>query len=205
VVHSHPRLEGGDGRACPARVRAAQAQLRSGRGIALENAAISDHDGRLPFYHLAAVDEPEREGLPPWYDAIGSLSRENLLAHRDLIPDIERHVVRTDVASMTFESLCEKHGLHERDVLVVDAEGHDWTILQGVDFEVHRPRLVIYEHLHLSPPERAESRAYLEQRGYVTKEEGFDTWCLHHRAGKRLLRRWRRLRWRVPGMSAHDR
>jgi FkbM family methyltransferase len=173
-------------------------------GIALENAAISDQDGRLPFYHLAAVDDPQREGLPSWYDAFGSLSRENVVAHRDLIPDIERRLVRTDVACMTFESLCRKHGLRELDVLVVDAEGYDWTILRGVDFEAHRPLLVVYEHLHLSLPERAQCRAHLEQQGYEAQEEGFDTWCLHHRAGKRLHRRWRRLRWRVPGMSVHD-
>jgi FkbM family methyltransferase len=173
-------------------------------GVALENAAISDHDGRLPFYHLAAVDEPEREGLPPWYDAIGSLSRENVLAHRDFIPDIERRLVRTDVACMTFESLCEKHGLRELDVLVVDAEGHDWTILRAVDFELHRPRLVVYEHLHLAPAERAECRAHLEQRGYRTREEQFNTWCLHSQAGKRLHRGWRRLAWRVPGVSRSE-
>ena len=173
-------------------------------GIALENAAISDRDGRLPFYHLAAVEDPEREGLPPWYDAIGSLSRENVLAHRDFIPEIERRLVSTEVASMTFDSLCEKHGLRELDVLVVDAEGHDWTILRGVDFELHRPRLVVYEHLHLSPPDRARCRAHLEQRGYRTREEQFNTWCLHSGAGKELHRGWRRLRWRMPGVSVHD-
>jgi FkbM family methyltransferase len=169
--------------------------------VALENAAISDQDGRLPFYHLAPVDDPEREGLPPWYDAIGSLSRENVVRHRDLIPDIERRLVRTEVASMTFESLCRKHGLRELDALVVDAEGHDWTILRGVDFEAHRPRLVVYEHLHLAPPERARCRAHLEQHGYQTREEQFNTWCLHSGAGKRLRRTWRRLPWRMPGVS----
>ena len=43
--------------------------------VAVENAAISDTDGPRPFYRLEQVDDPEREGLPGWYDAIGSLSR----------------------------------------------------------------------------------------------------------------------------------
>jgi FkbM family methyltransferase len=172
--------------------------------VALENAAISDADGHRPFYQLAPVDDPEREGLPSWYDAIGSLSRENVVGHRDLIPDVERRIVRTEVTCMTFESLCRKHGLSELELLMVDTEGHDWTILQGVDFEAHRPRLVVYEHLHLPPAERAKCRAHLQQQGYETREEWFDTWCLHSGAGKRLHRKWRRLPWRVPGVSAHE-
>jgi methyltransferase FkbM-like protein len=54
--------------------------------VAVENAAISDADCRKPFYELRHVRDPEREGLPSWYDAIGSLSREQVLTHRDLIP-----------------------------------------------------------------------------------------------------------------------
>jgi hypothetical protein len=105
---------------------------------------------------------------------------------------------------MSFESLCRKHGLGQLDLLVVDAEGHDWVILRGVDFTTHRPRLVVYEHLHLDPQERAQCRAHLEAQGYETREEGFDTWCLHPSAGNRVRRTWRRLRWRIPGMSVHE-
>jgi FkbM family methyltransferase len=173
--------------------------------VALENAAISDREGRVALYHLPPVDDPESEGLPSWYDLIGSLSRENIVGHRDSIPDIERLLVRTDVRCMTFESLCRKHDLRELDVLVVDTEGHDWTILRGVDFDAHRPQLVIYEHLHLAPSDRVACRTHLEQLGYEIREEGFDTWCLHRRASRRVRRTWRRLRWRVPAMSAHDR
>jgi hypothetical protein len=65
--------------------------------VALENVAIDDVDGRRPFYHLAPVDDPEGERLPVWYDEIGSLSRDEVVAHRHLIPDVERRLVRTEV------------------------------------------------------------------------------------------------------------
>jgi FkbM family methyltransferase len=172
--------------------------------VALENVAIDDVDGRRPFYHLAPVDDPEREGLPVWYDEIGSLSRDEVVGHRRLIPDVERHLVCTEVRCLTFESLCRRHDLGELDILLIDAEGHDWVILQGVDFAAHRPRLVVYEHLHLPPRDRAECRAYLERQGYETREERFDTWCLHPRAGKRMRRKWRRLRWPIGGISVHE-
>ena len=172
--------------------------------VAIEKAAISDADGVQPFYQLRQVPDPEREGLPSWYDAIGSLSKENVLSHKDLIPDIAERLVRIEVPCMTFESLCRKHGLGAIDVLMVDTEGHDWTVLQGVDIDTHRPRLLIYEHQHLNDGDRADCRNHLERHGYETREEWWDTWCLHSSADERLKRKWRRLRWQVRGVSAAE-
>ncbi len=170
--------------------------------VALENVAIADRDGSLPFYHLARAD-PIREGLPQWYDAIGSFSRESVLGHSEQISDIEARIVQTDVSCLTFESLCRKHGVDRLDVLLIDTEGYDWEIIQRVDFAVHRPRLLIYEHYHLDEGTRDACRAHLERLGYRVKEEGFDSWCLDAREDD-LMRTWDRLRPGVPGLSAHD-
>jgi FkbM family methyltransferase len=172
--------------------------------VAVENAAISDTEGLQPFYRLEKVDDPRREGLPSWYDAIGSLSMENLLSHRDLIPDIEQRLVTTEVPCMTFESLCSKHGLGRIDLLMVDTEGHDWVVLKGIDLDVHRPVLLVYEHQHLDPSDRAECHAHLERHGYEIREEWWDTWCLHSSADEQLKRVWRRLRWQVRGVSSRE-
>ncbi len=57
--------------------------------VTLENAAIADRNGRLPFYHLAEAADYEPEGMPEWYDGIGSLSCDAVLSHARAIPDIE--------------------------------------------------------------------------------------------------------------------
>jgi FkbM family methyltransferase len=172
--------------------------------IALENAAIADRDGRVPFYHLAHVDDPERERLPQWYDALGSLSRDAVLAWRDAIPDIERRVVRTEVPCLSFESLCRKHDVRELDLLAIDTEGYDYEIIRTIDFAAHRPRLLVYEHGHLLAGDRERCVAQLERLGYQTMEEAFDTWCLDTGIDDRLTRAWRRLRPGIPGISVHD-
>ncbi len=173
-------------------------------GVELENAAIADRDGHLPFFHLAHVDDPQREGLPHWYDAIGSFSREAILRHRREIPDIEERLVTTAVPALTFDSLCAKHGVDAVDLLLVDTEGYDHEILRSIDFANHRPRLVIYEHFHLAAAERAECRTELERQGYEAIEEGLDTFCLRVDVDDHLTRQWRRLRPGVPGASIHD-
>jgi FkbM family methyltransferase len=180
------------------------ANYRGHHQVMLENAAISDRDGPMPFYYLAEVPKGREAELPDWYHGIGSFSREAVLSHRRVIPEIEEHVVETTVPTLRFDSLCEKHGVERVDLLVVDTEGHDAEILAAIDFARWLPALVVYEHFHLDPGDRAGSRSALEQLGYETFEEGFDTWCLSAGAERSLRRVWERLEPAVPGLSAAD-
>jgi FkbM family methyltransferase len=173
---------------------------RGREGVALENAAIADADGRVPFYYVAPEDDH-----PVWSDAIGSLSRDEVErtiaaarwhvaeAGGGEIPDVEARIERAEVPSLTFESLCRKHHIGKLDLLVIDAEGFDYEIIKGIDFERHRPRLLIYESIHFSQDERRESTAYLEGLGYETLDQNYDTWCHDPRADDALARRWRSL------------
>ncbi len=171
--------------------------------VALENAAIADRDGTLPFFYPAPPEAAELERLPDWYDGIGSLSREAVVGHARQIPDLEARVVRAEVEGLTYASLCRRHGAPRVDLLVIDTEGHDWQILRSLDLSGERPRLIVYEHFHLSAEERIEARAHLERAGYATLEEGFDTFCLDP-AADALTRTFRRLRPGVPGVSSDD-
>jgi FkbM family methyltransferase len=168
--------------------------------VSVENAAISDRDGRLPFFHLDETEaHPRARGSdwrdsPQWLHALGSLSREQVLSHAPLISDIEERIVRTEVPCLTFKSLCLKHDVEQIDLLVIDTEGYDYEIVRQIDFDAYRPRLLIYEHLHLSALERDACRARLLEAGYELMEEFFDTLCLDPRPADSLTRRWRRLR-----------
>jgi FkbM family methyltransferase len=172
--------------------------------IALANVAIAGHDGSVPFYHLAPPSESERDRLPSWYDAVGSLSREVVLSHGHDIPDIESRLVCTVVPCLTFQSLCRRYGLERVDLLAIDTEGYDSEVIRHIDFAAYRPRLLAYEHFHLSAEERARCRELLEGVGYETLEEGFDTWCLDPEADEGLTRMWRNLRPGVRGVSADE-
>lgn len=170
-------------------------------GIALENAAVGDRDGTLPFYYLRESDDPV---LPEWYDAVGSFRRDAVLGHAPLIPDVEARLVQADVPCLTFESLCRKHAVERLDLLALDTEGYDWRILERIDFAKWRPRLVIYEHYHLDEAEREACRAHLAAAGYETLAEGFDTFCLDTRPDDALTRRWRQLEPAVAPVAASD-
>jgi len=172
--------------------------------VVTENVAIADRDGRLPFYHLVAPDPAERDGLPSWYDGIGSFSRDAVLGHAEHIPDVAERIVQTDVPALTFESLCARHGIERVDLVLVDTEGYDWEIIRNIDLAEQKPRLLVYEHFHLSPDDRASCRAHLHGHGYETMEEGFDTFCLDVSVSDPLSDLWRRLRPAVRGVAASD-
>lgn len=179
-----------------------RANYRGHDQLILVNAAISDRDGPMPFYHLAEAGAEAQ--LPDWYHGIGSFSRDAVISHDRVIPGIEDLVVETTVPSLSFDSLCEKHGIERVDLLVVDTEGHDAEILASIDLARWLPAMIVYEHYHLDPPARGRARAGLERLGYATIEEGFDTWCLSAGAETSLKRAWDRLEPAVPGLSAAD-
>lgn len=173
-------------------------------GLVLENVAIGAENGRRAFYHLAEVEDHRREGLPRWYDGIGSFSREEVLSHGEQIPDIESRLATTEVQCLTLSTLCRRHGVEELDLLLLDTEGHDWEIIRHIDLTAYMPRLLVYEHYHLSPDDRSECCEHLRSLGYETMEEHFDTFCLDTRQDDRLTRVWRRLKPAVPGAAAYE-
>lgn len=144
--------------------------------IQLEQAAIADRSGSLPFYHLR--EAAPGETVWQYYHALGSFRRDVLLKHRNFIPDIDSRLVETLVPCTTLGSLCKRHGLDHIDLLFIDTEGYDYEILRTVDFTTQRPRVIVYEHIHLSQEDRQHARELLAQQGYCCFEHGLDTAAL---------------------------
>jgi FkbM family methyltransferase len=153
-------------------------RLRTKRGgndrLSLINAAIAASDGQMPFYYVAESHDP---ALPPWYDQIGSFSRDHVLNpyHVKTIPGLEERIVETEVMCMTFDRLWNEHALPRLDLLHIDAEGFDDVILGQVDLSRLQPLLVLYESKHLLPARASLARGRLEQNGYDVLEIGPDT------------------------------
>jgi FkbM family methyltransferase len=130
--------------------------------LAFENKALADRDGRAMFYWLRQTDD----ALPDWYDQIGSLHEQIILSHKGDIPNIENYIVAEPVDCISFETLVETHSISRIDLILIDAEGSDLHILQQIDFYRFSPKLVIYEHKHLSAADKQTARELLKGRGY---------------------------------------
>lgn len=161
--------------------------------LKLENVAIAPREGHADFYYLAQSNEQ----LPVWYDQLGSFSLQTILKHADVIPNLEQRLVKTAVASTSFEALCAKHRVGVVDLVHIDTEGYDFEIVKLIDFDTHRPKILLYEHRHLSSADRDACRAHLVSRGYACAEDGADTICVRLEAisnpWSRLAYTWRLL------------
>lgn len=171
--------------------------------VRLENVALSSSDGTRDFFHLREARDEELERLPEWYDGIGSFSREVVLKHAPQIPDLEQRLVKTSVRCETFDTLVRRVELERIDLLVIDVEGHDWELLRHIDIAVHRPRLVVFEHYHLTAVERDESRDRFRALGYELLEEGFDTFCMDPLPDS-LTQSWRGLKPAVAAVAEYE-
>ncbi|HEX4872521.1 MAG TPA: FkbM family methyltransferase [Nevskiaceae bacterium] len=163
-------------------------------GLIFENLAIAEQAGSAPFYSLRPEADPVAAGLPPWYAGLGSFRREVILSHRDQIPDIEARLVRREVPCLRFDALCARHGIEHFDLLQIDTEGYDEQVLRQVDLARYRPRLVIYEHHHLSAADRRAAENRLAAAGYQCLRVHLDTLALRLQGTvPALWRAWDRL------------
>ena len=150
-----------------------QAHYRGHPRLRLENCAIADRDGELPFYHLAQAVPGEHR--PSWYDLLGSFHRDVILKHAYEIPDLEHRIVQRDVRCLKFESLWRRHRFTDPDLIFIDTEGYDWEIIRQIDLTRYRPVILIYEHCNLSAVDHADAQALLKRYGYELEDEGLDT------------------------------
>ncbi len=156
--------------------------------IALERAAIAPGGGtrKMYFVRAGAADE----SLPPWSDALGSFDREHVLREIGDVEDPAALISELEVPCLTVEELCAKHDL-DPDLILCDAEGADGDIVESIDFERVRPRVLVYEHVNLSDEQRVRVEEMLAGIGYAQVADGLDTWSLDLVPEDDLSRAWR--------------
>jgi FkbM family methyltransferase len=140
-------------------------------GIALENAAIHSESATRNLYFLMPSN---REDIPEWVYQMSSVDPSFINEKSTGVPGIETLVARSEVPCLTIKDLVSKHHLPRIDLLQVDTEGYDFEVLKLIDFEEMPPRIIRYEHKHLSPEDRGESAKLLLRHGYQVVFERSD-------------------------------
>lgn len=138
------------------------------------NVAVTDHNGSATM--LAATELDDGKENPA--RLISSLDPDVVHKHRWLLGPLEGFVSPTEVEAMTLRTLVATYGISHIDGLFVDTEGHDKVVLDQLgDLPFGLPRFVLYEHAHLSRPDRRELAADLEGRGYEITDLRKDTFA----------------------------
>lgn len=129
-------------------------------GIIFEMTAIGTHDGVQTLYEISFSKAKWATELASFdYDVIWKHINNGYIvecARKDGLPlpvRSEDYCTKKSVPCLTLKSLIEKHHLDSLDVLLVDTEGYDSEIVKQIIQLPHPPRLVFFEHKHLSKPD----------------------------------------------------
>ncbi len=148
--------------------------LTGRRKLAFENVAISADTTPLPFYtfqekYLAQLSSEDR------LDMLRKSSFD-----KDHVAKFARHpddLRQVDVPCTSITRIVEQHfPLGTLDLLVIDAEGHESTILRSIDFASARISAIFFESRHLGA-EREPVMNLLKVHGYIVREAGDDAFA----------------------------
>jgi FkbM family methyltransferase len=94
------------------------------------NVGVSNQDGALTFYEA-----------PPEASGLSTLSAEEAAAGRRSGYQFKEY----SIPSKTLAGLCSAHVTEPIDFMSVDVEGHELQVLEGADFAVFRPKVLVVE------------------------------------------------------------
>jgi FkbM family methyltransferase len=157
-------------------LRANFVRLQQNRGstprLQLRQAAIDVASGRRPMYDLAPHLSAQ---LPDWTRGLGSFSRDRVAqAVRELdLP--ESAIVVEEVETVTWDTVWQQFGSAPCDLLVLDTEGYDITLLRAAQLAARRPRLILFEHACNSREEQLAFYRELMELGYELATFAGDT------------------------------
>lgn len=115
------------------------------------NAAVSNYDGRGELFC----------GTTTPHFTLNELKAKHMF-------DVEATLVEVD--SMSPKTIIDKYSVKKVDLLQIDAEGHDFTIIKAFPFDLIKPKIIRYEYVNLNYDEIDAEGAdkFLKQYGYTS-------------------------------------
>lgn len=137
--------------------------------FSFENSAINNGTSQ-EFYWVDKKAKYILGNLPEWYDQLGSFDKGHISKHLNGI--LDPFIVSKSIQGITLETLFQKHGIRQIDLLRIDCEGHDWKILSQLDLSRFKPTLILLEMKHLNPEELKATLLFLRNDYQVYQFEG---------------------------------
>jgi len=137
-----------------------------------ENSAISDYDGII---QLLTIDKDAIDNKlvhDCFYGMSAVYPPKNGLASDGDREVVEKYGKLEIVPCITLNTLLTKHNITNIDILSIDAEGHDWTIVRQFDFTKYTPSVIRLEYINLTQEEKEKVCRFFSSNNYVFEISG---------------------------------
>jgi FkbM family methyltransferase len=143
------------------------------------NAALDVNNGQAPFYSIKEFDnngtELSRFGATNALNQLGSFDLNTLMLHSGMHPDFKNLIEVINVNTITFSTLISKYNVKKIDILQIDTEGYDFTLLNEIDFKLLYPQILIFEYIHMTRSEYKKILKKLRKMGYKFYINGYNS------------------------------
>lgn len=135
--------------------------------VQFANLAVSDEPGEAEIFRI----NPAATGLPGWVQGLASFKKSVLVKHATA-EGVDRARFLASIESLrvpvvTVASLLEQYPVENGfAVLQIDTEGHDLHVVRSAVAAKCLPRIINYEHKHLSYADQVACRELLAAHGY---------------------------------------
>ncbi|MDG1046555.1 MAG: FkbM family methyltransferase [Bacteroidia bacterium] len=108
--------------------------------VSLLKAAVTDKIGNIEMYKVKKTDH----NLPNWTKGIASIDINH---HKKT--NIKGDYIETEIVkSISFDKLIQRFKIDHIDLLVIDTEGYDLKIIEMIEFNKLKPKIIFFEHLY---------------------------------------------------------
>jgi FkbM family methyltransferase len=128
------------------------------KNLIFENIAVTDYKG---FVSLFVSDKDKNKLLSTVIPNRGSLSK---IDHLNCLNEIY-------VPCDTLENIFIKSGMENIDILLIDVEGYESHLIPTINFNVLKPKIIHFEHAHITYDEHQKIIDYLRSFGFKTFTE----------------------------------
>lgn len=136
--------------------------------ITVVNAAVDRAVGSRSLFVLAGED------LPVWAGGMASFDRDHLCGHEYVVPGIEAMIRELKVDCIPFSDVLDLLPPGRLDLLQIDAEGADGSILAYFPFDRIKPAIVQWESKNMTCAEQEKALDLLCQQGYRVARSGVE-------------------------------
>jgi FkbM family methyltransferase len=129
-----------------------------------ENIAISRERGVRTMFYVSDNIKKAHPDIPWWYDQCGSFDRNHILQHGF----DEAFIASEDVRCEPLAHVLARNSVDHIDLLYIDVEGYDFEVIKQLDLRRPQdaPKAILYEHKHLSEPDKMAAEKLLSDASY---------------------------------------
>jgi FkbM family methyltransferase len=144
------------------------------------NIAISDKDGFIEIFSPSELNNYDE--LPFWISQLGSITNEHLHNHNIFQRFPNFKVDKINVLCKSLNSLIKEKNITSIDKLLIDTEGHDYTILRALDLSLVKPKYIVFENKYIDGTYKKglnyiDLITHFKNNGYnIIKEDDEDTY-----------------------------